>query len=534
MKEISSTKKYKAIKMFLGGYTFDEIALELGIAKGSVANILDEFKGGQLLIAPDAYIDTLRELAVDMRKQHVIVKQLKMYEKIHQKLAEMGVGIDEVDDWLDIVDDITTEGISSKQFVAAALQLARGEIETGHDPGSLVTEFKSKSEALNKLKAEVAQTTELKEKATTEIAAITQAMMAAQKQHDAQKAESKEKLDQYLAESELNWNMVTTVKAILHGELTKEGLGEEEIRIISKQIAEIGSLAFSIKAKKKENKALEEHIVVLKEDTHNMEMADIGLHKHNDQLASHVYSVMEGKKVLNAQMKEIKWQLKGLKTAKAGHALDIYSAWLMLAFLNDPSKIDNDDFDWLVEMLVGVRLARLGKGPKQAVDAEGKVICQCHVPVPYTPLKDYGVAMDKARERLAEYLVPLVKDKFVPKVEYEANKMMQEIIEMNKQLASAMSGYPGVANQLAGQPEPLEQETAKAVETEAGTDKQPDEAVNADAALPEQPAVLMGSLDYSPEAIKAKMGMEKKFLSKIGPRIDFSIPWEGGQNHIAS
>ena len=50
MKEISLSKKQKVIKLFFGGFTYDEIAVEVGIAKGSVVNIIEEFKEGKLLI----------------------------------------------------------------------------------------------------------------------------------------------------------------------------------------------------------------------------------------------------------------------------------------------------------------------------------------------------------------------------------------------------------------------------------------------------------------------------------------------------
>jgi len=152
------------------------------------------------------------------------------------------------------------------------------------------------------------------------------------------------------------------------------------------------------------------------------------------------------------------------------------------------------------------------------VDAEGKIICQCHTLMPYTPIKDCEVAMDKVRRRLAEYLVPLVQDKFVPKFEYETTKMMQEIAEMNKQLANAMSGHLGAPEQLAEQKTTLK---------EMETDGKPDEAVNSDVDIPEEPSFPESSHDYSPEALKAKIEMEKKFSAKIGPRINFSIPWEG-------
>ncbi len=130
MKEISLSKKQKVIKLFFGGFTYDEIALEMWLAKGSVANIIDDFKDGELPITLDEYIDALRALAVEMRKQHTNVKQLKVYHKLYKKLAEMGVGMEQMDDWLDITEDIATESIPAKQFVAAALHLAQLEADT--------------------------------------------------------------------------------------------------------------------------------------------------------------------------------------------------------------------------------------------------------------------------------------------------------------------------------------------------------------------------------------------------------------------
>jgi len=326
-----------------------------------------------------------------------------------------------------------------------------------------------------------------------------------------------------MAEAELNWNLVTKVKAILDGELTKEGLDQDEIGIISKGIAEIGSLTTAIKVMKEEKDALEEHILGLKEDAHNMEMSHISMRKEVDQLASQAYAIAEARKALDRETEEIKWQLKELKTVKAGHALDMYTAWLMLTFLSDPGKISNADFDRLVELMGGIRLARSGQKPKQAVDAEGH--CQYHIPLPYTPIEDYGIAMDEAKEQLAEYLVPLVKDKFMPRSEYEQAKLTQALTELYKQTASMLAGHPATPDQPADQPGPSEQ---KAILEETNTDEKPDEAVNADVAVPEQPAVPEVCLDgCSPDPVKARWEADKKFAARIGPRTcSTPYPWK--------
>ncbi len=516
MKEISLTKKLKVITMFFSGNTYDEIVTEVGISKGSVVNTVEDFKAGKLPIAPNEYIDALRELAVDLRKQHTTVKSLKMYVAIDQKLAEMGVGIEEVDDWLDIVEDLATETVSMKNFVSTVLEMSCIEMETGLNATSLVAEYKNTSQALNNLKAEMANTTELKEKADAELDAINKAMAAAREQHDTQTAELKGKLDAFMAQNHLSWNKVNTVIAILEGEFSKEGLSEEETGIISKCIADTASLVSYNKVLRKEKKDLEEYIPVLKEDAHNLEMSNIGLLKHNDQLASHVYAMMQEEKALDKQVKETKWQLSELKSIKYHNALDIYTGWLILAFLQNPEAMSEYDFDQLVEIMNGIRMARLGQQPKQVIDAKGKVICQCEVPMPYTPFTDYGVAREDARERLAGYLMLLVSDKFVPKFEYETTKMMQEINDMNKQLVNALSGHPGAPDQPADQVGTSEQ---KMTPEETNFEEKEDEAVDTDATIMEQLAPKETCIDYySPKAIKARWEADKKFSALVGPR----------------
>ena len=48
MKELNMSSKYKVIKLFLQSLSFDEIAVQTGVGKGSVFNIVEEFKSGDL------------------------------------------------------------------------------------------------------------------------------------------------------------------------------------------------------------------------------------------------------------------------------------------------------------------------------------------------------------------------------------------------------------------------------------------------------------------------------------------------------
>ena len=110
MKEISMDIKYRVIELFLKGYTFDEIVEQVNISKGSVVGIIDNFKGGgiQLPYHMTVYMDELRRLVVDMKKNRVSVVQLKAYQRIHSKLQEMGANSEQVDAWFETLQDIAS------------------------------------------------------------------------------------------------------------------------------------------------------------------------------------------------------------------------------------------------------------------------------------------------------------------------------------------------------------------------------------------------------------------------------------------
>jgi len=88
--------KLRVIELFLTGYTFDEIAAQLPVSKGSVVSIIADFRDGKIPIPPGMkeYIDELRRLVVDLKKQSTNVTQLETYLKLHTKLKEMGVDSD--------------------------------------------------------------------------------------------------------------------------------------------------------------------------------------------------------------------------------------------------------------------------------------------------------------------------------------------------------------------------------------------------------------------------------------------------------
>jgi hypothetical protein len=140
MKALSDITKAKVIELFLKGLSFDEISLQQGIAKGSVENIIDMFRDGELPIPPGMaeYVDELRHLVVDMKKQKIIVAQVKSCFNIHKKLLKMGVNSTQVEQWLDMCQDIASSAASDNQFIQAAIELAQVTASTGFSYKALV------------------------------------------------------------------------------------------------------------------------------------------------------------------------------------------------------------------------------------------------------------------------------------------------------------------------------------------------------------------------------------------------------------
>ena len=70
MRELNRDIKLQVIRLFLRGWTLDEIAQQLGIAKGSVVNVVNDYREGHLSVPADVieYVDSLRRTAVDLRK----------------------------------------------------------------------------------------------------------------------------------------------------------------------------------------------------------------------------------------------------------------------------------------------------------------------------------------------------------------------------------------------------------------------------------------------------------------------------------
>ena len=452
MKEIKTSIKLKAVKLFLGGDTFDEIAQQLGISKGSVVKIIEDFRNGILPIPPGMtdYVDALRYVAVDMKKQNTTVSQVLSCQKLHERIAAKGISNEKVEQWLDIVESIATSTVSNKDFVQAALELAEATSKSGKSYSTVVQDFHDKQARSEKLDGEI----ENKEKAIVllnqehdkkvehhsgELKTITNAIEAARAAFESQKQNLKQQTEELMYQKNLTFAEVNTVSAILNTELGKVGLDKEGIHQVTENIAKAGSLTVYNKNLEDKRQKLEVgiHERVEKKAALGDKAEKLRMKIKRDEMV--IIGQESRRNQIDAEIKAKGPELDKMREEVNALANVIYQAQLITAFLISPKSIKGHVLDDLIRLLLALRQKNLGTRPKEVKDANGRVLWECPVPIIDT-LDVVNVDIDNIRINLAMNLVPLVKEHFVPLIWHKAEKLEEhalgELAMLNK------LGYP--------------------------------------------------------------------------------------------
>lgn len=157
MKRIEDSLRVEVIKLFFYGCTYDEIMGRVGIAKGSVVNIIQEFRDGTLSEPPELldYIDELRRVAVDLKRHRIKLEDISSFIRISSKFLGMEVDIRDIKLLLRIYRGVDGSGISRDLFVGAALELARLIEENGTSYSDLLRDYMIKLRNLGKINSEL-------------------------------------------------------------------------------------------------------------------------------------------------------------------------------------------------------------------------------------------------------------------------------------------------------------------------------------------------------------------------------------------
>jgi hypothetical protein len=432
VKELSITQKLKVVKLFLTGLSYDEIAEQTGISKGSVVNIINEFREGHLPLPPGMaeYIDQLRTLVVDMLKSNTTVPALKNYVKLHAKLQEMGVAGEQLEQWLDICQEVgSSKEVASNKFVQAALELAKATSGSGLSYADVIADYNAKLDAAKQLDKDIkekkeeldqlrAQAKEEKKQANDILSSINKAIATAQETLQDQKKDIDAQLKEYMAQNQLSWKKVNLVVSLLQPEFTKADLTQDEIAGITKKISEAASLAVHIKQQRKIEEELESSINQLAAQESKFKSSVDKLGSINNKLLNSILENGQKKEALSQELKEQEDRLSQLGSVISSHEDIIGVSRLVLELILEPESVPDSDIDRLTRLMLYVRQHRLGIDPAKVKTVDNELIYECSIPKwHFEPIK-YGADMKEVRLKLATILAPCLKDEFVTKFEF--------------------------------------------------------------------------------------------------------------------
>jgi len=153
MKELTERKKLQILRLFLEGYSYDDISNKSDVAKGTVVNVVNDLRAGRFPAFTDVaeLVDVLRELSTELRRRGGGVSEALLGNAFFFRLNEMGVTPEKLWLWESMCREISPPEAPLEEFTAAALELFRLTKETGESYDSVAakwSELHTESESL--------------------------------------------------------------------------------------------------------------------------------------------------------------------------------------------------------------------------------------------------------------------------------------------------------------------------------------------------------------------------------------------------
>jgi predicted transcriptional regulator len=157
-REIPQSKKIEVVKLYFEGLSYDDIAKRTGVAKGSVAAIVETLRDGQFpqfeqLIE---HLNELREMVVAFKKSQISSSEAIFLFVLVKKLTRLGVEPAYVESWIRMCKAVPEGEFSRIQIIQAASKLAKLEQE-GLSYEQTLENLRSSSIKLERLEGEVAE-----------------------------------------------------------------------------------------------------------------------------------------------------------------------------------------------------------------------------------------------------------------------------------------------------------------------------------------------------------------------------------------
>jgi len=157
-REIPLSKRLEVVKLYFEGLSYDDIVKRTGVAKGTVAAIVEELKEGrfpQFEHLTDL-LNELRDIVVALRKSKMSSTEAVYLFTIVRRLIPLGVEPSQLESWIGMCRSVPEEGFPRSQIIQAATRLAKME-----------REGKSYEEAIDSLNNSLAEAKRLEEKVSS-------------------------------------------------------------------------------------------------------------------------------------------------------------------------------------------------------------------------------------------------------------------------------------------------------------------------------------------------------------------------------
>ena len=139
MPAITARKKMTVGRLYLQAFSYQEIVGRTGISKGSVVSILADLKSGQFddLENISDEVDALREIRVELRKRDLSLSQTILGLSAFQGIEALGVQPADIKSVVEMCQRLKPEGTETQDFVAAVSAVVEVEQRTGMIPNEL-------------------------------------------------------------------------------------------------------------------------------------------------------------------------------------------------------------------------------------------------------------------------------------------------------------------------------------------------------------------------------------------------------------
>jgi chromosome segregation ATPase len=420
MRKLDLHIKLQVIKLFLNGYTLDEIAEQLDIAKGSVVNIINDFRAGKISLLADMteYIDGLRKVTVDLRKHDVSITQVKSYVTLYDRFQDLGVGVEHVEKLLNICQDIASAEMADGELLKMMASLARGSYEIGMDYKSLISDYRDKLEKSEKLDIEIEKKEQMIQELDSkhkeqmvlhqkDLKLLSDQVTSTRRESKRQEQELHSELDTFLAQNRLSWSKVKTACALLQSGLKKTGLQEKDITEISAGIAKAGSLAAYCRQIKRENTEL-----VNKQ--RELSKSIDGLNRLDSNLRSSIQTKREEYGQVKDEITSKSAKLAGIERRLSGYKDEILIVRIILEFLTSPDHLTSNDFNELCMLMLSLKKTRLII--KNRLDnIHETLVLDGVMPNLDRYMDGYQRDLEAARTKLAAMIIPLCQEEQNPR-----------------------------------------------------------------------------------------------------------------------